>query len=59
MAKDAKSVFCKQYNVPYDMLPAVDKELDRMVVNNFLKKMKYSDWAAPFVTMPKADGEVR
>lgn len=45
--------------VPYALRPLVELELDRLTQSGVLEPVSHSDWAAPIVTVPKRDGEVR
>ena len=51
--------FHRPRSVPYALRPLVELELDRLVRTGVLKPVNYSNWAAPIVTVPKRDGEVR
>ena len=41
------------------MRDMVDKELDRLLAEDIIEPVQYSDWAAPVVTLMKADKTVR
>ena len=45
--------------VPYALKPFVEQELDRLQKSGVLEPINYSDWAAPIVTVPKRDRQVR
>ena len=45
--------------VPYALKPLVEQELDRLERTGVLEQVNHSDWAAPIVTVPKRDGQVR
>ena len=51
--------FYKPRPVPYSMKEKVEKELDRLESNGIIKKVERSEWAAPIVVVPKADGSIR
>jgi hypothetical protein len=50
--------FCKTRTVPYTTKRAIDSELEQLEANSILKKVTYSDWAAPIVAVPKKDGTI-
>ena len=45
--------------VPYALKPLVEQELDRLERARVLERVDHSEWAAPIVTVPKRDGQVR
>ena len=45
--------------VPYALKPLVEQELDRLEKAGVLERVDHSEWAAPIVTVPKRDGQVR
>ena len=51
--------FCRPRPLPFAIKEQVERELDRLVEQGILKKVDYSDWAAPIVPVPKSDGAVR
>ena len=51
--------FCKAHTVPYAAKDAIDQELDRLESTGIIKSVPYSDWAAPFVAVPKKDGRMQ
>lgn len=59
MRPDAQPVFKKANPVPYLLKEAVEKELDRLEAMGFISKADKSEWAAPLVTVPKADKSIR
>ena len=56
---DAKPKFNRARPVPYALKPAIETELDKLVEQGVLKPVSHSEWAAPCVTVPKANGSVR
>jgi len=54
-----KPKFFKPRRVPFAMREAVEEELERLEQEGVLVKVKYSNWAAPIVCVPKKDGKVR
>ena len=42
--------------VPYALKEAIEKDLERLGV---VEPIRHSEWAAPIVPVPKADGSVR
>ena len=51
--------FFKPRPVPYAIRGAIERDLERLATLGVMEKVKYSDWAAPIVTVPKSDGTVR
>jgi hypothetical protein len=45
--------------LPYVMRDMVNKELDRLLAEDIIEHVQYSDWAAPVVPVMKADKSVR
>ena len=59
MAPGATPKFRPPKPVPYALKPLVEQELDRLEKAGVLERVTHSDWAAPIVTVPKRDGQVR
>jgi len=56
----AKPKFFRPRSVPYALKGAIEQELERLEQKQgIIEPVKYSDWAAPVVPAPKADGSVR
>ena len=45
--------------VPYALKPLVEQEFDGLEQAGVLERVNHSEWAAPIVTVPKRDGQVR
>ena len=56
---DATPVFRRPHTVPYAIREKVGKELDRLEEQGVLRRVDYSEWAAPVVPVPKRDGSIR
>ena len=54
---DASPKFFKPRTVPFAIKGAIEEELNRLEASGVLKKVTYSDWAAPIVPVPKKDGK--
>ena len=59
MAPNTKPKFIKPRTVPFALKERVESELDRLERDGVLEKVPYSEWAAPIVTVPKQDGQIR
>ncbi|KAG8176571.1 hypothetical protein JTE90_028918 [Oedothorax gibbosus] len=57
--EDAVPKFCKHRPVPFAIKPLVDKEIDRLLENKIIKRVKTSEWATPLVVVLKPNGNVR
>ena len=51
--------FHKARPVPFSMKEAIGQEIDRLESEGILEKVKHSEWAAPVVAVPKANGQLR
>ena len=52
-------VFCKARPLPYGMKAKVEAELQKLEKSGVIKKVVYSDWAAPIVPVVKPSGKLR
>ena len=55
----ARPKFCKARPVPFALKEAIDRELDRLEAEGILEPVRYSEWAAPVVPVPKTEGQIR
>ncbi len=56
---DATPKFFKPRPIPFALKDVVGQELDRLEKQGVIKKVDSSEWAAPIVTVPKAEGKIR
>ena len=56
---DACPVYQKPRPVPYAMLDKIHQEYDRLITNDVLHPVDFSDWSTPVVCVRKTDGGVR
>ncbi len=45
--------------MPFALKDVVGQELDRLEEQGALRKVEFSEWAAPIVTVPKKEGRIR
>ena len=57
--ENATPKFFKPRPVPYAIRGAIEQDLDRLESLGVLEKINHSEWAAPIVPVPKADGSIR
>ena len=57
--ENAKPRFCQPRPVPFALKEPIEKELNRLEEAKVIEKVPFSQWAAPIVAVPKADGKVR
>ena len=57
--EDAVPKFYKPRSVPYAIRGAIEKDLEQLESLGVIEKINYSDWAAPIVPVPKANGSIR
>ncbi|XP_046406267.1 uncharacterized protein LOC124171170 [Ischnura elegans] len=55
----AKPVFRRSRPVPFALTQRVSEEIDKMVKENILMPVNYSEWATPTVNVVKGDGSIR
>ena len=51
--------FFRPRPVPFALKDSIDQELDRLENADIITNVRYSDWAAPIVVVPKKDGKLR
>lgn len=56
---DATPKFFRPRSVPYALRGAIEQDLERLEQLGIIEKVRYSDWAAPIVPVPKGDGGIR
>ena len=56
---EAIPMYYKSRPLPYVMRDMVDKEIDRLLAEDIIEPVQYSDWVAPVVPVMKADKSVR
>ena len=59
VAKDARPKFYKARPVPFSLRAGVEEALDRLEADGVVEKISHSEWAAPIVTVPKKNGDIR
>lgn len=51
--------FYRPRSVHFAMRSKVEAEINRLLNENIITPVKYSEWAAPVVPIPKPDGSIR
>jgi len=59
LKEGANPRFFKPRTVPFAIKDEIASELDRLIESGVLKKVDYSDWAAPIVAVRKSNGKYR
>ena len=59
LKEGARPKFCCARSVPFALKETIEKELDRLEAKGILEKVTHSEWAAPVVPVPKAEGQIR
>ena len=59
VVENAKLHFCRPRPVPFALKEPIEKELHRLEEAKVIENIPFSEWAAPIVVVPKADGKVR
>jgi hypothetical protein len=54
----AKPYHAKAFSVPVSMEPLMKAEVQRLVDLGVLMKVNFSEWAAPSLGVPKANGKI-
>jgi hypothetical protein len=55
----AQAKYFKARAVPYALKEKIGKELDKLETEGTIRKVQYSEWAAPIVPIVKEDGSIR
>ena len=56
---NAKPVFHRPRSIPYAIKESIEKELERLEKEGIVQKVEHSKWAAPIVSVPKGEGQIR
>ena len=59
VSPEATPIFHKARSVPYSLKSKIEDELDRLLREGIIEPVRFSNWAAPIVPMPKGDGTIR
>lgn len=59
LQEKAVTKFCKPRPVPFALKAEIEQEINRLVQQGVLRKLEYSDWAAPIVPVRKSSGGLR
>ena len=59
LRKDAQPHFSNPRDIPFTKRNDVKAELERLETEGVIRKLHYSDWAAPIVCVSKPNGKVR
>lgn len=57
--QNATPKFLRARRVPFPLMEAVEKQLEKQVADGLLVKVDTSEWATPIVVVPKKNGDVR
>ncbi|GFX27698.1 transposon Tf2-9 polyprotein [Trichonephila clavipes] len=59
MKPNYKPVFFKPQSVPFALKERIETELNRLVAEDIIEPVTYSDWATPIVPVIKQNGNLR
>jgi hypothetical protein len=59
LKQNATTVYRRARPVPYDSLPVVEQELDRLLKFGVIKSVRHAEWAARIMVVEKSEGSAR
>ncbi|XP_011859929.1 PREDICTED: uncharacterized protein K02A2.6-like [Vollenhovia emeryi] len=59
LKKNTSPIFLKSRKMPFNLMPLVDKEIDKLITTGTLEKVNTSTWATPVVPVLKRNNTIR